>query len=60
LITIISDTKFALAIKLKHDDREKNNEAVEFATYTNREFAVTSYTSRFETVWMQAEFSSNR
>jgi hypothetical protein len=56
LITIISDTKFALAIKVTHDDLEKSNEALEFATYTNRESAVTSYTSRFETLWMQAEF----
>ena len=56
LITIISDTKFALAIKVTHDEREKSNEAVKLATYTNRESVVTSYTSRFETLWMQAEF----
>ena len=56
LITIIPDTKFALAIKVTHDEREKSNEAVKLATYTNRESAVTSYTSRFETLWMQAEF----
>ena len=34
----------------------KSNEAVKLATYTNRESVVTSYTSRFETLWMQAEF----
>lgn len=50
LITIISDTKFALAIKIKNDDQEKSKEAVKFATYTNRESAITSYTSRFETL----------
>jgi hypothetical protein len=60
LITIISDTKFALAIKIKNDDQEKSKEAVKFATYTNRESAITSYTSRFETLWMQAEFNRGK
>jgi hypothetical protein len=60
LITIISDTKFALAIKIKNDDQEKSKEAVEFATYTNRKYAVTSYTSRFETLWMQAELNRGK
>jgi hypothetical protein len=60
LITIISDTKFALAIKIKNDDQEKSKEAVKFATYTNRESAITSYTSRFETLWMQAEYNRGK
>jgi hypothetical protein len=50
----MTDRELSLVVELKDDTKEKSNEAVGFATYSNSESTVTSYASIFEALWMQS------
>jgi hypothetical protein len=55
LITIISDTKLALAIEVKNNTAATTSEAIGLATHSNSESTVLTYVSIFETLWAKAE-----
>ena len=60
LIIIVSDIKLVLTISVIDDSKERTNEAVEFATYSNSKPTVNTYESIFETLWMQAELNKSK
>lgn len=55
VISMIVDNEYSLAIELKDDRAVTSTDAIGFATYSNSESTVTTYTSIFETLWMQGE-----
>ena len=52
---LIVDRKYSLAIELKDDTKDTTYEAIGLATYSNSKSTVLSYTSMFETLWLQTE-----
>jgi two-component system sensor histidine kinase VicK len=52
---LVVDRKYSLAVELKDDSRESSLEAIGLATYSNSPSTVLSYTSIFETLWLQGE-----
>ena len=58
--TLIVDRELSLVVELKDDRKETSNEAIGLAMYSNSKSTVSSYTSIFETLWMQAELNQQR
>ena len=52
---LIVDRKYSLAVELKDDTKDTTYEAIGLATYSNSKSTVLSYTSMFETLWLQTE-----
>ena len=52
---LIVDRKYSLAVELKDDTKDTSIEAIGLATYSNSKSTVLSYTSMFETLWLQTE-----
>jgi len=52
---LIVDRKYSLAVELKDDTKNTTYEAIGLATYSNSKSTVLSYTSMFETLWLQTE-----
>ena len=55
LTTMIVDQESSLTVELKDDTRERSDEAIGLATYSNSEPTVFSYASIFENLWIQTE-----
>lgn len=60
VITIIIDNEFSLIIELRDNTKDNSNEAVLLATYSNSEATVLSYSSIFETLWIESELHNKR
>lgn len=60
VITIIIDNEFSLIIELRDDTKDNSNEAVRLVTYSNSEATVLSYSSIFETLWIESELHNKR
>jgi two-component system, OmpR family, sensor histidine kinase VicK len=58
VMTIVADNELSLVIELKDDTRQNSNEAIGLATYSNSDSTVLSYTSIFETLWIQSSETS--
>jgi len=58
--TLIVDRELSLVVEMKDDRKETSDEAMGLAMYSNSESTVSSYTSIFETLWMQAELNQQR
>jgi two-component system, OmpR family, sensor histidine kinase VicK len=58
LIIIVADTKLCLAIEVKNDSYKITSESIGLATHSNSESTVITYTSIFETLWVQAQLRS--
>ncbi|MGA7368064.1 MAG: hypothetical protein WBX01_02975 [Nitrososphaeraceae archaeon] len=54
---ILIDREVSLVIEIKDDSEEGVLDSVGFATYSNTESSVLSYTSISETLWIRAELS---
>jgi len=54
---ILVDREVSLVIEIKDDTKERILDSVGFATYSNSQSSVLSYTSIFETLWIKAELS---
>ncbi|MGH9975324.1 MAG: ATP-binding protein, partial [Nitrososphaeraceae archaeon] len=52
---LIVDKMYSLVVELKDDTKEKAEEAIGLATYSNSKSTVLSYVSIFETLWRQSE-----
>ena len=58
ITTLIIDSTYSLTIEMK-DKVASFDESVGLATYSNSESNIDTYTSIFETLWMQNEYNSN-
>ena len=58
ITTLIVDSTYSLTIEIK-DKVASFDESVGLATYSNSESNIDTYTSIFETLWMQNEYNSN-
>jgi two-component system, OmpR family, sensor histidine kinase VicK len=58
ITTLIVDSVYSLTVEMK-DEVESFDESVGLATYSNSESNIDTYTSIFETLWMQNEYNSN-
>jgi hypothetical protein len=58
ITTLIVDSIYSLTVEMK-DKVESFDESVGLATYSNSESNIDTYTSIFETLWMQNEYNSN-
>jgi hypothetical protein len=56
---ILIDREVSLVIEIKNDTKEHVLDSVGFATYSNSQSSVLSYTSIFETLWIKAELSQS-
>jgi two-component system, OmpR family, sensor histidine kinase VicK len=54
---ILVDREVSLVIEIKDDTKDRILDSVGFATYSNSQSSVLSYTSIFETLWIKAELS---
>lgn len=54
--TLIVDPTYSLTVEMKVEV-ESFDESVGLATYSNSEFNIDTYTSIFETLWMQNEYN---
>ena len=54
---LIIDRKYSLTVELKDDSKDNSYEAIGLATYSNSKPTVLTYTSIFESLWMQTESS---
>ena len=52
---LVVDRMYSLVVELKDDSKEKSDEAIGLATYSNSKSTVLSYASIFETLWKQSE-----
>ena len=59
ITTLIVDSIYSLTVEMK-DKVESFDESVGLATYSNSESNIDTYTSIFETLWMQNEYNSNK
>ena len=50
--SFLADQELFLVIELKDDTKDRSNEAIGFATYSNSESTVISNASIFETLWL--------
>ena len=55
---LIIDRKYSLTVELKDDSKDNSYEAIGLATYSNSKPTVLTYTSIFESLWMQTELFS--
>jgi two-component system sensor histidine kinase VicK len=58
ITTLLVDSIYSLTVEMK-DEEESFDESVGLATFSNSESNIDTYTSIFETLWMQNEYSSN-
>jgi hypothetical protein len=58
ITTLIVDSTYSLTVEMK-DKVESFDESVGLATYSNSESNIDTYTSIFETLWMQNEYRPN-
>jgi hypothetical protein len=58
ITTLIVDSIYSLTVEMK-DKVESFDESVGLATYSNNESNIDTYTSIFETLWMQNEHNPN-
>jgi predicted CopG family antitoxin len=58
ITTLIVDSIYSLTVEMK-DEVESFDESVGLATYSNSESNIDTYTSIFETLWMQNEYNPN-
>jgi two-component system sensor histidine kinase VicK len=58
ITTLIVDSIYSLTVEMK-DKVESFDESVGLATYSNSESNIDTYTSIFETLWMQNEYNPN-
>jgi hypothetical protein len=58
ITTLIVDSIYSLTVEMK-DKVESFDESVGLATYSNSESNIDTYTSIFETLWMQNEYKPN-
>jgi hypothetical protein len=58
ITTLIVDSIYSLTVEIK-DEVASFDESVGLATYSNSESNIDTYTSIFETLWMQNEYNSN-
>jgi two-component system, OmpR family, sensor histidine kinase VicK len=58
ITTLIVDSIYSLTVEMK-DEVESFDESVGLATYSNSESNIDTYTSIFETLWMQNEHNPN-
>jgi hypothetical protein len=59
ITALIVDSIYSLTVEMK-DEVESFDESVGLATYSNSESNIDTYTSIFETLWMQNEYNSNK
>jgi hypothetical protein len=60
ITTFIVDSVFSLTVEMKDEAKETFDESLGLATYSNSESTINTYTSIFETLWMQNEYNSNK
>jgi two-component system, OmpR family, sensor histidine kinase VicK len=58
ITTLIVDSTYSLTVEMK-DEVESFDESAGLATYSNSESNIDTYTSIFETLWMQNEYNPN-
>jgi hypothetical protein len=58
ITTLIVDSIYSLTVEMK-DKVASFDESVGLATYSNSESNIDTYTSIFETLWMQNEYDPN-
>jgi hypothetical protein len=59
ITTFIVDSIFSLTVEMKDEAKGSLDESLGLATYSNSESNIDTYTSIFETLWMQNEFNLN-
>jgi hypothetical protein len=59
ITTLIVDSTYSLTVEMREDTNESFDESVGLATYSNSESNIDTYTSIFETLWMQNEYNPN-
>jgi hypothetical protein len=59
ITTLVVDSVYSLTVEMKDEAKESFDESVGLATYSNSESNIDTYTSIFETLWMQNEYNSN-
>jgi hypothetical protein len=52
---LVTDRKFSLSVESKDDTKDNSYEAIGLATYSNSSPTMLSYTSIFESLWIQTE-----
>jgi hypothetical protein len=50
----------SVVVDIKDDSKENFEDAIGLSTYSNNESTVATYTSIFETLWMQSEFQEHK
>jgi two-component system, OmpR family, sensor histidine kinase VicK len=57
ITTLIVDSTYSLTVEMREDANDSFDESVGLATYSNTESNIDTYTSIFETLWMQNEYN---
>jgi two-component system, OmpR family, sensor histidine kinase VicK len=55
ITALVMDTEMSVVVDIKDDSKENFEDAIGLSTYSNNESTVATYTSIFETLWMQSE-----
>jgi hypothetical protein len=59
ITTLIVDSTYSVTVEMREDANKSFDESVGLATYSNGESNIDTYTSIFETLWMQNEYNPN-